>query len=215
MGRIGRVDAVEDRLEVAGDHGEWRSQLVADVGEERAPLLLVGFESSGHRVEAAGELLDRREVRTGPAEPDAVVAFLNAPGRRQHLVEVASGAGQAPRQGRGDGHDRQHGDDHRHRPEARQERRGRRDDRGDDDQEEDAEDAAEPLAAVPRTLPIPPAHEACSPAHVAGERIAAIPGPGAPPLVPGLSPTLVGAPRPRSRAGPASVRVGPGALRPT
>ena len=51
---IRRVDAVDDRLEVALDDGQRRPQLVADVGEEGPPLALVGLEPLGHRVEARG-----------------------------------------------------------------------------------------------------------------------------------------------------------------
>ena len=105
VGRIRRVDAVDDRLEVAGDHRQRRPQLVADVGQQRPPLLLVGLESGGHRVEAAGELLDRREIGAGAAEPDAVVALLDPPGGREHRVEIARRARHAAQQGRGDGDD--------------------------------------------------------------------------------------------------------------
>ena len=65
----GRVDAVDDRLEVAGDDRQRRAQLVADVGEQVAALLLVGLQAGGHGVEAAGELLDRREVGAGSCRP--------------------------------------------------------------------------------------------------------------------------------------------------
>jgi hypothetical protein len=47
--RIGRVDPVDDRLEVALDDGQRRAQLVADLGEEVAALALVGLEPGGPR----------------------------------------------------------------------------------------------------------------------------------------------------------------------
>ena len=103
--RVRRVDAVEDRLEIAGDDRQRRPQLVADVREQRAALLLVGLEPGGHRVEAAGELLDRRQVRAGLADPDAVVAVLDPAGRGEHPVEVA-GRAQRAAEHRGEDHDR-------------------------------------------------------------------------------------------------------------
>ena len=57
--RVGRIDAVDDRLEVALDDGQRRPQLVADVGEQRPALALVGLEPLGHRVEADVQLVDQ------------------------------------------------------------------------------------------------------------------------------------------------------------
>ena len=55
-GRVGRVDAVEHRLDVAGDDRQRRAQLVADVGQEQATLALVDVEPLDHRVEAARQV---------------------------------------------------------------------------------------------------------------------------------------------------------------
>ena len=56
---VGRVDAVDHRLEVAGDDAEWRAKLVAHVVEQGAALVLVPLETFDHGVEAAHELTDR------------------------------------------------------------------------------------------------------------------------------------------------------------
>ena len=56
---VGRVDAVDHRLEVAGDDGQRGAQLVAHVVEQRAPLVLVALEPLDHRVEAADQLAHR------------------------------------------------------------------------------------------------------------------------------------------------------------
>ena len=58
---VGRVDAVEDRLEVALDDRHRRAELVADVGEQAATLAFVGLEPSHHRVETRGERPRRRK----------------------------------------------------------------------------------------------------------------------------------------------------------
>ena len=78
---VGRVDAVDERLDVALDHRQRGAQLVADVGQQRAALALVGLEPGGHRVEAAGQLeqLGRPAIRL--LDPDRVVAGLD-PARR-------------------------------------------------------------------------------------------------------------------------------------
>ena len=59
---VGRIDAIEDGLEVAGDDREWRAQLVADVREERPPLFLVRLEPGGHGVEPSRQFPDRGQV---------------------------------------------------------------------------------------------------------------------------------------------------------
>ena len=201
----GRVDAVDDGLEVAGDHGERRAQLVAHVGQQRPPLLLVGLETRGHRVEPVGELLDRGQVGSRLPDPDAVVAFLHAPGRRQHRVEVAGGAGHAARERRDDPDRAEDRDDHRDRSEMRQERADRGDDRGDDDEEEDEEDAAEALAPAPRpAAPGIPAHEPRSTAERTGVLVVGIQAALARPGLPGLAASLIRAP-----AGPARWPAGP------
>src|SRR5439155_1039570 len=53
--RVGGIDAVDQPLEIALDHGEWRAQLVCDVGEKRAAGLFIGLETGAHLVERAGE----------------------------------------------------------------------------------------------------------------------------------------------------------------
>ena len=200
---IGWVDAVDHRLEVAGDDREGRPQLVADVGEQRPSLLLVRFEARGHRVEPAGELLDRGQIRARAANPHAVVAVLDAPGRRQHRVEVAGRPGGARRERRDDADatsavittgigsrfDRTD-------PTAGEDRR-------DDDEEQEREDAAEALPEPPRPAPAIAHALGAPPHHPAHLGIAARPRPVA---------AVVAAPlpwRPRRRTSDLS-RVAPG-----
>ena len=71
MRLVGLVDAVEHRLDVALDHRQRRPELVADVGEQRPPLGLVGLEPGDHRVEAADEVAHR--PRPGRGSPTRAV----------------------------------------------------------------------------------------------------------------------------------------------
>ena len=87
---VGRVDAVDDRLEVALDDGQRRPQLVADLGQQGAALALVGLQARRHRVEAGTSWRTARRPR---ARPDAhgVVAGLDRAGRLDELVERRGG----------------------------------------------------------------------------------------------------------------------------
>ena len=87
VGRIGRVDPVHDRLEVALDDGQRRPQLVADLGEEVAALALVGLEAGGHRVEAGHELAGRAAALARGPDADRVVAGFDPAGGVDQLVE--------------------------------------------------------------------------------------------------------------------------------
>ena len=62
---IGRVDAIDHRFEVAGDHAEGRpSSWLTSLSSVR-PLVLVALEPLDHRVECAAELADRTPARDG------------------------------------------------------------------------------------------------------------------------------------------------------
>jgi len=67
---IGRVHPVEQRLDVALDHGERGPQLMRHVGQRRLALLLHLLESAAHRVERAGQRADfaRTLLRHADAE---------------------------------------------------------------------------------------------------------------------------------------------------
>ena len=80
VGLVGGMDAVGDGLEVAAEHGQRRSQLVAHVGEQRPPLLLVRLESRGHRVEGPGQLAQLPGAAANLRDAGVVGAALNAPG---------------------------------------------------------------------------------------------------------------------------------------
>ena len=67
MRGVRRVDAVDDRLEVALDDRQRRPQLVADLGEQRPPLAFVGLEPRGHRVEARDQLADGAQATSASA----------------------------------------------------------------------------------------------------------------------------------------------------
>ena len=100
MLRVGRMDSVDQRLDVALDHGQRRAQLMADVGQQRAALLLVGLESGRHRVESASQLLDRPQVRSGLTEAHGVVAVLDPTRRSQQPVQIAPGTEQSAQERR-------------------------------------------------------------------------------------------------------------------
>ena len=100
VGLVGRMDAVEDRLDAALDDGERRPQLVGDVGEERPALGLVGLEPGGHRVEAAGEGADRR--RDGPTVSTRARVVAGLDPRRLIDEGVEDRPGAADRAGRPD-----------------------------------------------------------------------------------------------------------------
>ena len=182
MGGVGRVDAIDDGLDAAGDDRERRPQLVADVGEEGPPLQLVGLEPFDHRVEPGCQLLDVRDVRAGLAEPDGVVAVLDATDRGEQPVQVATRAEQSSRRGaeQDDGGDGGHHD--RDRAETGEQRRQDRHDRADDHEHDDGEQAAEPLAATPGSMVVRPATEpplalarhSGTRSHLAGERVTSI-----------------------------------------
>ena len=97
--RVCRVDTVDDRLEVAGDDRQRRPQLVADVRQQAPALLLVRLQPGGHGVEAAGELLDRREVRAGSCRSGRCSrrprpgASRRASGRARGRLPACPGAG--------------------------------------------------------------------------------------------------------------------------
>ena len=122
MGRVGRIDTVDDRLEVALDDGQRRPELVADVGQQRPALGLVGLEPRDHRVETVGQLAHHAQA-AGRAwadiDPDRVVAGLDPARGVDQPVERLRGQEQGP------AHPDQHPDDEReghqpgHRPELR------------------------------------------------------------------------------------------------
>ena len=83
------VDAVEQRLEVALDDAQRRSELVADVGEERAPLALIRVEPLRHRVEVADQRVEGRRAASRGVDADREVAVRDPPGCVGQLIERA------------------------------------------------------------------------------------------------------------------------------
>ncbi len=113
--RVGRADAVEHRLDVAGDDRQRGPQLVAHVGEELATLALIDLEALDHRVEAAGEIVHRADGLDRGADADRVVAGLDPAGRLDESIELPARASERPGDGREDGDDDEDGDDARER----------------------------------------------------------------------------------------------------
>ena len=148
---VGRIDAVEDRLEVALDHGERRPELVADLGQQRPALALVGLESSGHRVEPAGELADRPDALASP-DAHGVVTGLDPARRLDELVEGRPGRAQRATDAGQRGHHEDEDEEPRERAEMGDDEAARRGERSEDQQEEQPEEAAE---AAPRPAPAP------------------------------------------------------------
>ena len=151
MRRVRRIDAVDDRLEVALDDRQRRPQLVADLGQQGPPLAFVRLEPGGHRVEAATSWRTGRRPR-GSAVPRGPCS------RRPRPARVASTSSSSVAAGdRNAAPDRdQDGDDHDQRDERRAAaprcettNADRRHERAGDEQEDEPEDAAE-AAARPR-----------------------------------------------------------------
>ena len=59
---VGRIDAVEHTFERPLHDGEWRAQLVADIGQEGASRLLVRGQARAHRVERSSQRADLRRA---------------------------------------------------------------------------------------------------------------------------------------------------------
>ena len=152
---VGRVDAIDHRLEVAGDDGQRRPELVADVGEERSTLPLIDLEPLDHRVEPMDELADRSWGPTGDLDADRIVAALDAAGRVDESIERARRTPDGPREADEDAEDDDDRDDPGHGPEIRDDRRARGDEGARDEEEDEPEQAAEaapasrPLAVAP------------------------------------------------------------------
>ena len=87
MLRVRRVDAVDDRLDVALDDRERRAQLVADVGEQPPALRLVDLEARRHRVERAAEIAQLARAAVDLRDTRRVVAGLDPPGRLDERVQ--------------------------------------------------------------------------------------------------------------------------------
>ncbi len=106
-----RAHAVLERFQLAAQDGQWRAQLVRNVGGQLAAHLLVGFERLGQPVEIAGQAADL--VARAHLDPRRVIA----------LGHAARGMGQAA-------HRRQHAARKQHRHPRREQHRQRGDDPG-------------------------------------------------------------------------------------
>ncbi len=84
---VGRVDAVDDRLDVAPDDRQRRAQLMAHVGQQRPPLAFVRLQALGHRVEAGRQLDELAGTAPGPRDPHGVIAMGHPARRVDHLVD--------------------------------------------------------------------------------------------------------------------------------
>ena len=86
VGRVGRVDPVEQGLEVALDHRERGSELVGDVGEEAAARRILRLEPCGHRVEGPAQASHLASALV-IGDPNGVVGSLDPPGGIDELRE--------------------------------------------------------------------------------------------------------------------------------
>src|SRR3989442_6274321 len=165
---VGRVHAVDHRLEVSLHHRERRPELVTHVGEEASPLLLARGEARRHRVERSREgprfawtaLFDaRREIAfSDPAYGVDDIAYRGGEPtqgpRRQADPEKDDEEGDPARDIAGKGRSAE-------RARERPEEKGRGDDRQDRRHHEEHGHAAdEPAAHRPRPArPTPPWRE--------------------------------------------------------
>ena len=82
-----RMDAIDDRLEVALHDGQRCPQLVADIGEQAPPLALVRFEPICHRVEPAEQRADGAGRPPTLVHAHRVIASLDARDGCGEIVE--------------------------------------------------------------------------------------------------------------------------------
>src|SRR5438552_985208 len=160
MRLVGRMDAVDHRLDVPLDDRERRSQLVGDVRQEAATLFFVRLEAGGHRVEGANEIANGPGASHGLPNARAVVACLDPGCNIAELVEdVARAADRAtrPEEPREDGHCDKDGRDPNQRPAGATRRHDSADEvRADRQEPEEADKEQEPEQAAeapPRTRP--------------------------------------------------------------
>ena len=148
---VRRVDAVDDRLEVALDDRQRRPKLVADLGQQGPPLAFVGLEPGGHGVEARDELADGAKAAWLRSDAHRVIAPLDRAGCLDELVQ---GRGRRPEPAADPDQDRGDGDQHDESgqpSEVREDESGRRNERPGDEQEDEPENAAEAAATAPAT----------------------------------------------------------------
>ena len=77
---VGRVHAIEERLEIALDHGERGPQLMAHVGQESTPGRVLRLEAGGHLVESATQATQLAAAPLRLGYPCRIVPRLDAPG---------------------------------------------------------------------------------------------------------------------------------------
>jgi len=93
---VGRVDAVDHRLELALPGPPGRAQLVAHVGEQSAALPLILFESGGHGVEGLNQRPKFTRTVSVAGHPSRVVAGFEAAGRLDQIAEGQRETARAP-----------------------------------------------------------------------------------------------------------------------
>jgi hypothetical protein len=162
VGLIGGIKPVEHPLDGTADHRQRRAQLVGDVGEQGAALLLVRLQARGHLVERLGQAAHL--LRTPGLDAGGVVTARDPVGR---LHDVADRRRHAPHQPPGqqrDHHDpEEHDRDREQRraaaplagPEAtgQQPEKEAGEEREQDEQREQEADAAREAPPAPAALP--------------------------------------------------------------
>jgi hypothetical protein len=153
---VGRIDPIEQRLEVALEHGDGRAQLVGHVCQQAAALIFAAPQAAEHGVEGACQ--GAQLARPALAHARGQVAGFDALGR---VDQVAQGKGEKPQRGeQGEEEDeRQRQGD----PQCRGGCLGAREDTdqpqrcsaggGDKDPEEEEERPCAPKKAAPRAAP--------------------------------------------------------------
>ncbi len=101
------MDAVEHRLEAAGDHGQRRPELVGHVGQQRAPLVARAVQALRHRVERGRQVAHR--TRAAWSDPDIGGAVRQPFGGVGQLGQRPNGGTEQPNAGP-DRHEHHHDD---------------------------------------------------------------------------------------------------------
>ena len=147
------MDPVDDGLDLAADHGERSPQLVAEIGEQPAPPLVLGLEAPCHAVEGTGH---RGPGPSSPLRyPDAGVALTKLGGGIDELRYRSPGAAERPTHEQREADDDEEADEEEPGPPRRQHPGDEpaHDGAHHEQEEEESEDPEADVASRATTLP--------------------------------------------------------------